>query len=604
LTYTVVITNNGPNDAIAVVVTDTLPLSVTNVLTATGQGSCSLTGNLVVCDLGVVSDQATTAITLTVVPSQAGNIYNEVRVGAAGFDPDLGNNVDATYTTVDPVADLTVTKSAWPEPVGLGEPLTYTLVVTNAGPSTATGVVLTDTLPLSVTDVLMASSQGSCALDNAAVVCDLGALNHLAGASVTLTVRPTATGILTNRVVVTSVAFDPDLGNNTFSQGATVVPAADLEVTKKDAPDPLMVGETLTYTITVVNRGPSTATGVVLTDTLPAGVDLGDYSPACSGTGPVTCTWGSLAQGAVETVTIVVTPTLTGTFTNSVEVAGLELDPRTGDNESQARTTTGVADLQVVKTLASSVEPSATPDPVRVGYPLTYTIVVTNAGPDTATEVWLTDTLPASVNLGAITPDVGACVEVDTYTVTCDLGALADGASTAVAIVVTPTLAGSITNTARVTGAQVDPTPADDVATAHTVVDPVADLLVTKSVGRDPALVGEPLTYTIVVTNAGPSTASGVVLTDTLPPELALLAASAGCSRVGPVYCALGTLNAGMTTTVTITVEPAVSGFFTNVVDVAGPAFDPDTNDNTATVGTAVESGVEKIYLPLVLRNH
>jgi uncharacterized repeat protein (TIGR01451 family) len=115
---------------------------------------------------------------------------------------------------------------------------------------------------------------------------------------------------------------------------------ADLSVTKTDSPDPVLVGGTLTYTVTVSNNGPDPATGVVLTDTLPPSVTFGSAtSPCTQASGTVTCNLGSLASAAATIVTIVGTPTAIGTVTNNASVTANEPDPNPGNNAALAVTT-------------------------------------------------------------------------------------------------------------------------------------------------------------------------------------------------------------------------------------------------------------------------
>jgi uncharacterized repeat protein (TIGR01451 family) len=110
----------------------------------------------------------------------------------------------------------------------------------------------------------------------------------------------------------------------------------NLSVTKADSSDPVVAGDTLTYTLTITNNGPSEATGVTLADILPNSVTFGSATPSqgsCSKLdGTVTCSLGTLANGASLTVTIVVTPTQVGLITNAANVMGNEGDPDTADN--------------------------------------------------------------------------------------------------------------------------------------------------------------------------------------------------------------------------------------------------------------------------------
>jgi uncharacterized repeat protein (TIGR01451 family)/CSLREA domain-containing protein len=114
---------------------------------------------------------------------------------------------------------------------------------------------------------------------------------------------------------------------------------ADLEISKADSPDPVTVGDNLTYTITVTNRGPDAATNVVVTDTLPSGVTFVSASPGCvHSAGVVTCNLGNIPAGGSVTITIVVTVTAPGTISNTATVTSDTLDPNTA-NDSDAEPT-------------------------------------------------------------------------------------------------------------------------------------------------------------------------------------------------------------------------------------------------------------------------
>ena len=117
-----------------------------------------------------------------------------------------------------------------------------------------------------------------------------------------------------------------------------------------------------------------------------------------------------------------------------------------------------------------SISKQDSPDPATVGSPLTYTIAVSNLGPDAATNVTVTDTLPANVTFVSASASIGSCS--GTTTVTCVIGTIANGANVSIGIVVTPTATGTLTNTTTVTGAGTDPVSANNSATATTTVTP------------------------------------------------------------------------------------------------------------------------------------
>jgi uncharacterized repeat protein (TIGR01451 family) len=350
-------------------------------------------------------------------------------------------------------ADLVVTKSDTPDPVTLGNNLTYTVNVTNNGPEQATAVVLTDAMFGSFTFVSATASLGSCSGTNP-ITCSLGNLANGASATVSIVVTPTAVGSISNTAVATSTRPDPNSANNlvTISTTVNLAGGADLQVTKNASPNPVTLGNNLTYTTTVTNNGPAQATGVTLTDTLPGGVTFLSAIPSqgsCSGTSLITCSLGNLANGASATVSIVVTTTAVGALTNTASVTSATTDPNSANNLVTISTTVnlaGRADLQVTK--------NASPDTVTLGNNLTYTITVTNNGPEAATGVTLTDTLLGSFTLVSATPSQGSCS--GTSAITCNLGNLASGASATVSIVVTPTTEGDIINIALVKGAEAD----------------------------------------------------------------------------------------------------------------------------------------------------
>jgi uncharacterized repeat protein (TIGR01451 family) len=579
LTYTIRISNTSLYAAPAVIVTDSLPAQVSLVSTVPSQGTCT-PGSPLTCALGAVAGGSNASIRIIVTAVTSGAASNRAGVSTSAVEFALANNTATLATTILSAADLSVTKVDNSDPVWAGKPLSYTITVHNGGPLTAASVSLQDTLPSGLTFVSMVpAGQGSCT-PGTPITCSLGNILSGQNVKVTLSVNTTVNGSFTNQVSVGSVTHDQAPGNNSASATTTVLPSADLSVSKVGAPTPVYAGYPLTYTITVLNNGPSSAASVILTDTLPAGVVFVSVQPGnCTGTGPVVCTWSSLPASSNTQVKLVVRTTLGGSITNRVKVASTTHDPSLVNNTSEYVTNvTPQADL--------SVDMVDLPDPVYAGYPLTYTITVHNDGPSIAVNARLTDTLPSGVTPLSATPQ-GSCSLGSV--VTCGLGNLSAGNNSVVRIVVLTTAAGVINNTVRVASNTVDRHLADNQVTTSTTVTPAADLAVSQEDDPDPVRASHALTYTITVHNNGPSSAASVTLTDILPVGVVFGSASPGnCLGTGPVVCTWSSLPASSDTLVHVMVMTTLEGLLTNTVTVASTTYDRNLANNTNKEVTVV----------------
>lgn len=238
-----------------------------------------------------------------------------------------------------PGADLGVTLRTPTGSALVGSPFTYTIEVTNVGSLTATNVSVSDLLPVGQAFVSVEPSQGSCS-GTSSINCALGSLAGGAKATVKLTVVVNTlpggfSPSVTNSVSVSSNEVDLNTLNNSGTASVYIAaPVADLSVTGSYAPRPAKRNANLTYTFTVKNSGPTAAPGVTLTDTLPSGMTFVSAKASqgtCSGTATVKCNLGTMATGTA-TVTIVVKPTKTGTFTNKATVSGEVQDNNTANN--------------------------------------------------------------------------------------------------------------------------------------------------------------------------------------------------------------------------------------------------------------------------------
>ena len=306
---------------------------------------------------GLVTDQAYVNLT-TATPL----VPEEAMAAFIGEDPngtwtltvsdDLagdGGSIDSWSLDIDTFscasADLSITKTDGVAAVAAGGSTIYTITASNAGPTAANPATVTDTFPAGCTSVSYTSTAAGGATGNTAAgsgnINDV-ALNLPAGSSVTYTatctISPAAVGTLTNTASVSSATPDPNTANNSATDTDTITASADLSLTKTltTAP-PIRVGDNAVFALTVTNNGPANATGVTVTDTLPAGLTYVSNDCGASFAAP-TLTWnvGALAVSASATCHLTVTVTQTGTITNTASATANEGDATPANNTSQA----------------------------------------------------------------------------------------------------------------------------------------------------------------------------------------------------------------------------------------------------------------------------
>jgi len=267
----------------------------------------------------------------------------------------ISNGWSLKLTTANPIGstvDLVTRMAAAPSPVVVSNNLTYTITVTNYGPSSASGVTLTDTLPANASLVSSNATQGSISVAGSQLTWNAGALDMNAGASLTIVVKPTAAGIVTNTAFVVSNATEANAANNSATITTTVNGlTADLILTLVDAPDPIWLGNSVTYTFTVTNAGPAAATSVSVTNTfLPTAIQVVSGSGYTVSGGVVTFTnLGNLNAGSQTAVAFVIKPLVAGTLTNTATVVSPVTDPLKANNTASVKTVIDALQLGTLK---------------------------------------------------------------------------------------------------------------------------------------------------------------------------------------------------------------------------------------------------------------
>lgn len=403
-----------------------------------------------------------------------------------------------------------------------------------------------------------------------------------------------------------------DIGMDEFS--GEVQLQADLVVSKTASASTIEGGMDLTYSITVDNDGPDLASGVTVTDTLDAGVTLVsanfDQGTACTAGGNpvvVTCALGSIAANDDSNGTIVVTTPIVeveDTIENTVTVTANEPDPQASNNTAVVSTIVVPAGPDMANLALAS---AAQPNPVFSGGPeLSFTLTVDNNGPDTATSVVITDTVPDGTTFVSATASAGTgCTGPDgTGNLSCALGDLASGSNATVTFVVLPdvvTEPTDIANNAAVSSATEDPDLGDNAAsTTVTVNAPASDMRVTITATPGDPFVGDTVTYTVQITNDGPSDDTGVFVEITLPAEVTVqsVAPSTGeCDlETDPVVCQFGDLADGDTVTITVVViAPSEAGSIVFEATVGGDITDPTSTNNSASSQLDIIDAIEII---------
>lgn len=478
VTYTFTIANNSAVADTGVVFSNPIPAGTSFFSGTTSTGvPVVLTNGTANAQLGTIASRGSVTVTI-VLTAGAGAVPSFTNTaGVTAVSPTIGPGEDTITsgpTTVIAAADLAVSVVGPATSTPVGQNLTYTVTISNYGPSEATNVRLVDTLPANTTFVSASTSStnpadapansGNQVTATVASIPAGGVVTYV----ITVATNGTTPASVINTATVAADQVDPDPSTNGASASSVVIPSADLAIVSEVASAAaVQAGATVTFTIQLVNNGPSPSTGVLLTDTLPAGLAFVSGTAAggavTAANGVVRAPVGGLAIGATSTVTITVRAVGAGLISDSAVVSSDDGDPDPGNNTSSASVTVSpLTDLTVGLV--------GTPATLNTGNPLTFIGTVTNAGPSPATNVVFSLPLPAGATFQSATVDGVAGGSVTNNILTAALGTVAAGQTVTVVVTVIPTVAGTITSTATVSTDEPDSNPADNSSVATTVL--------------------------------------------------------------------------------------------------------------------------------------
>jgi uncharacterized repeat protein (TIGR01451 family) len=348
LTYVATLTNAGPSDAQGASITLPLPAGTSPFSAGASAGGTCTSGNPSVCTwAGATAPGATRTATIvvTVNSGQTANLSATATAASTTTDPTPGNNTATAGTVVEVQADLSVTLTDAPDPVIAGTNLTYTAVVTNVGPSDATGVVLTLPTPTN-TSFVSGSVTGGGACAGSPVVCTVtGSMLPNTSRTVTIVMAVAASApegsTISATATVTATSPDPVPGNNSASTTTAVITRADLLLGFSASVAQTLINVPVTFTATSLNQGPSDAQGVSVTITLTPDFRYSSHTaagatcttPQVGNTGAIVCTWaGATVPGVTRTLTVVAFSNVEGPTGVSASTTSNTIDPVPNNN--------------------------------------------------------------------------------------------------------------------------------------------------------------------------------------------------------------------------------------------------------------------------------
>lgn len=573
--WTLKITNNGPNVGTGIRLKDLIPDGLI-ILSCDDENYDKKTGILNIDSLNIGESKI---INIKTLVNKTGTFINEASVSGNEYDWDLKNNNDSAGINVNPSADLAVEILVNDTNPKFNSLVKWTLRVTNNGPDEATGVVVCDLLSK---DLIYLSSTGN--YDVKSGLWNIGTLEMGKSVSIDIVTLVNKTGKITNDANVSGREYDWNLSNNYDNKSIDVDVCADLAIEKLVNDTAPKFNSLVEWTLRVTNNGPDTATGVVVCDILPEGLISIDKS--FNGTWNV----GKLLNNQTKELTIICLVNKTGKLVNIADIAGNEYDCNLTNNIiNKSIEVASSADLFVKKYVNNTA-----PD---FGEIIKWSVVVSNNGPDIATNVQVNDLLDDGLIFVKSSSTKGS---YDAKSGIWAIDSLAPETDETLNIYCKVNKIGKILNFVSVNSTQYDWNESNNHDNESVDAVKIADLSVIKLINNSNPNYNDLIKWTIIVSNNGPNMATGVIVNDLLPKSVEYISSYLSKGFYNPVNGIgdVGNLNAGEKLQLNIVSKIVKTGDITNVVNVKGNEKDSNLTNNhfekSVHVKPAADLSIEK----------
>ena len=573
--WTLKITNNGPNVGTGIRLKDLIPDGLI-ILSCDDENYNKKTGILNIDSLNMGESKI---INIKTLVNKTGTFINEASVSGNEYDWDLKNNNDSAGINVNPSADLAVKILVNDTNPKFNSLVKWTLRVTNNGPDEATGVVVCDLLSK---DLIYLSSTGN--YDVKSGLWNIETLESGKSVSIDIVTLVNKTGKIANDASVSGKEYDWNLSNNYDNKSIAVDVCADLAIKKLVNDTNPKFNSLVEWTLRVTNNGPDTATGVFVCDILPEGLISIDKS--FNGTWNV----GKLLNNQTKELTIICLVNKTGKLVNIADIAGNEYDCNLTNNIVNKSIEVAQSANLFVKKYVNNTSPD-------FGEIIKWSVVVSNNGPDIATNVQVNDLLDDGLIFVKSSSTKG---NYDVKSGIWTIDSLAPETDETLNIYCKVNKIGKILNFVSVNSTQYDWNESNNHDNESVNAVKIADLSVIKLINNSNPNYNDLIKWTIIVSNKGPNMATGVTVNDLLPKSVEYISSYLSKGFYNPVngIWDVGNLNAGEKLQLNIVSKIVKTGDITNVVNVKGNEKDSNLTNNhfekSVHVKPAADLSIEK----------